>query len=100
MELLRILTLVYAGILVAALAVSLIAILVYLRRIAAVLADVQHALARAGSETEPFEAPLSSLEQAADETSAALQEAGTDLSHADEGLKTLAARRGLLASQS
>lgn len=91
MELLRIVTLIYAGILVAALTVSLIAILVYLRRIAGVLSDVHGALDRVCSETEFFYAPLTSLEQSVNDAAAALQDSDDDLSKADEQLQALAA---------
>lgn len=61
MKLLRTLTLAYVAILVPTLAASLIAILVYLRRIASALDQVGQALATASRETQPLNQHLDGL---------------------------------------
>lgn len=62
MELLRTLTIVYAGVLVVALAVSLTLILVYLRRIAAKLSDIRSNLATVAQRTEPLEGHFEAID--------------------------------------
>lgn len=97
MELLRLLTLGYAAVLVIALAASLIAIWVYLRRIGAALAGAREALARVAGETEPL---CSHLEPFADVCGEAEQEfsaAAAWLESADEHLGALLERIGMSA---
>ena len=62
MALLRVLTLVYAGVLVTALATALIVIAVYLWRIARVLGDVRTALGEVRNRTAPLRQHLGPLE--------------------------------------
>ena len=62
MALLRVLTLVYAGVLVTALATALIVIAVYLWRIALVLGDVHKELGKVRDRTAPLRQHLGPLE--------------------------------------
>lgn len=62
MTVLTVLTLVYAGILVAALAASLITILVYLRRIGRTLGEAREALSEVAAASGPLQEPLERLE--------------------------------------
>ena len=67
MALLRVLTLVYAGVLVTALATALIVIAVYLWRIALVLGDVRTALGEVRDRTAPLRQHLGPLEALTEE---------------------------------
>lgn len=83
MELLRTLTLVYAGVLVAALAASLITILVYLWRIGSVLGDTREALRVVVDRTRPLPVHLEPLRALRSADAAALEEAADALHRAD-----------------
>ncbi|MDQ4077531.1 MAG: hypothetical protein M3220_14955 [Chloroflexota bacterium] len=72
---LRNLTILYSVVLVLALALSLIAIWLYLDRIASVLADVREALATVGDQTEPLGKHLEQLNETAGESVEELEEA-------------------------
>jgi hypothetical protein len=85
-ELLRILTLIYAAVLVLALAASLAAIWIYLRRIAHALGEVREALAVAGRETEPFEDVLRPLRDLFEETAGEMDAAESALERTEEAL--------------
>lgn len=95
MELLRTLTLVYAAVLVLALAASLLAVWIYLRRIAAALGEVREALAEARRRTAPLEEVLRPLRDVSEETAGEMDAAESALQQADEELATLAGRPGV-----
>jgi hypothetical protein len=86
MRLLRTLTLGYLAVLVSALAASLIAILVELRRIGAGLADVSAALTRARDHTAPLGGHLQTIQDASAGLADRVQAARTSLEHADAAL--------------
>lgn len=86
MELLRTLTLIYAAVLVLALAASLIAIWIYLRRIAAALDEVHGALATASRESGPLSTHLQSLNETAGGSAEELADAQARLARAADGL--------------
>lgn len=92
MELLRLLTLVYAGVLVAALAVSLIIILIHLWRIARVLARVDAALRAALNATHPLETLLGRLDEHVTAAHDSLCEAAACTEDADRALAGAAER--------
>ncbi len=94
MELLRVITLIYAGVLVLALAASLTAILIYLRKIASALGDTYDALALVEERTRPLEELLQPLNPALKGSIADLQETAARLEHADEALDKIAERLG------
>lgn len=79
MERLRTLTLVYTVVLVVALALSLIAIWIYLRRIGASLAKVQRALETARAETGPLGEHLGRLQEVSEASAEALENASQRL---------------------
>jgi hypothetical protein len=85
MRLLRTLTIGYVAVLVPTLATSLIAILVYLQRIAGVLGDVRSALATVADQTAPLADAIRPLRDAA--TGSA-----EDLARARAGIEGLAER--------
>lgn len=95
MELLRILTLVYVGVLVLALAASLIAIWVYLRRIAGALGEAKQALLRAERESAPLQGYIEPLRDGTGETADDLGAAKDALKEANEHLSALAERLGV-----
>jgi HAMP domain-containing protein len=95
MELLRTLTLIYAAVLVLALAVSLVAIWVYLRRTAHRLAEARAALAAAQRETAPLEELLCPVRDLGEEASGELWAAKSSLEQADEHLSAVLERLGL-----
>ncbi len=95
MTLLTVLTLIYAVVLVAALAASLIAILVYLRRIAAVLGEAREALAAVDRETEPLASQIQPLHDAVAGSAQEIETTKTQLAHADEHLARVLERLGL-----
>lgn len=70
MTVLTVATLTYAGVLVVALAASLITILVYLVRIGRALGEVEEALAGVARETAPLHGPFERLEQAVADSAA------------------------------
>lgn len=94
MELLRLLTLIYAAVLVVALAASLIAILLYLRRIADVLAEVGSHLTRARDETASLGERISPVQNVCAVCAEALTGADERLGRADARLRELADRLG------
>lgn len=85
-ELLRLLTLVYAGVLVLALAVSLIAVVVYLRRIAAVLGQTRQSLSATQQRTAALEVHLTPLSEEFDRARSAMSDAAKNLVWAHEQL--------------
>jgi hypothetical protein len=93
-RLLTTLTLGYAVVLVGALAASLSAILIYLRRIGAVLGDVRAALIRVRDETAPLEEHLRTVNAAAAAPADRLVAARDTLKRADEHLGAIAERLG------
>jgi hypothetical protein len=95
MELLRLLTLAYAAVLVLALASSLIAIWVYLRRIGSALGGAREALSRVAEETEPLDSHLQPLRDLSKEAEQEFWAAKTALEGADEHLGALLERLGL-----
>lgn len=94
MALLTTLTLIYAVVLVVALAASLIAILVYLRRIAAVLGEVHDLLAEVNRQADPLESHLHPLHGVAGGAAQEIESTKEKLAHADEQLTTLLQRVG------
>jgi uncharacterized protein YoxC len=87
MQLLTILTLVYVAILVLALAASLIAILVYLRRINTALGEVRSALETVEQRSAPLEGLIESIDEAVSGPLKNLEQAQEDLKAADEHLR-------------
>ncbi len=92
MEVLRLLSLIYAGVLVLALAVSLIAVLIYLRRIGGVLAETRRSLSLTQQRTLPLEEHLAPLSAETIRIRAATADADEDLMEANEQLTTLCER--------
>ena len=80
--LLTIVTLVYAGILVLALAAVLITVAIYLWRISAMLGDVRGALVQVASRTEPLKLHLDPLYQLTEETVDAFDDATREIEKA------------------
>ncbi len=95
MEALKNLTWVYAAVLVLALATSLIAILVYLWRIASALGKARTALEAVGDETAPLSEPLEHLRDASSDTAEELSKARESLARADDRLEALLERLGV-----
>jgi hypothetical protein len=91
--LLTVLTLGYLGVLVSALAASLIAILVQLRRIDHALADVAAALTRVRDRTAPLGGHLETIQGATGAFGDRMQAASTSLEHADTALGQVARGR-------
>ena len=85
MRLLVKLTLGYVAVLVPTLAGSLIAILVYLRRISGTLGEVQAGLAKVSEQTAPLNATLGTVQQVTTATADQMAQARTSLQHAEEG---------------
>lgn len=100
MNILPILTILYLIVLVAALAISLLAILVYLRRIGKALAAAREALAQVCDHTDALQAPLQAQEASAAAAAANLALARARFAQMDERLRGLAERRGLFADES
>ena len=94
MELLRILTLIYVAVLVLALAASLLAIWIYLRRIGAALAEARDALVAVARESAPLESHIQPLRDVVGEMADELQAADTHLESANEHLERIADRLG------
>jgi hypothetical protein len=86
MALLRLLTLIYAGVLVAALAVVLITIMFYLWRVAGALADARAALVLVRERTAPLRQHLQGLEELTIEHVQQVEEATTTIEQALERL--------------
>lgn len=95
MDLLLLLTLVYAAVLVVALAASLIAILVYLCRIAAVLGEVHETLEAVSRETDPLESSIQPLHDVAAASAQEIETTQIQLTHANDQLSTLLKRLGV-----
>lgn len=83
------LTLIYAGVLVVALAVSLVMIWVYLRRISGSLAKARRALARVDKETAPLKEPLQALEKVSVQTAEQFSNARWRMAQAEEQVTIL-----------
>lgn len=94
MELLRTLTLIYAAVLVIALAVSLIAILVWLIRIGRALGEVKSALITVADNTRPLEQFFTPLGDGPDRAEDDLKHARAALARADERLQVVAEKLG------
>lgn len=95
MELLRILTLIYAAVLVLALAASLVAIWVLLRRAAGALNEAKLALLRVQRESAPLQGYLAPLRDGVGAVAEELNTADAQLEQADQRLCALAERLGL-----
>lgn len=98
MELLHLLTLIYAAVLVVALAASLIAILVYLRRIDSALEHARAGLERAGTATQPLSSGLRHLDREVEAAHAHLERAAGLLGEAEREISGAAERRGMGAA--
>lgn len=83
MELLRLLSLIYVGVLVTALAASLIAIWVLLRRVAHALGGARDALTTTRRETAPLEESLRTLRDLFQEAAGEMQAADSALQETD-----------------
>lgn len=95
MEVLKVLTWIYVAVLVLALAVSLIAILVYLWRIAGSLGKARAALEAVRDETAPLDEPLEQLQGASGGAAEELSKARESLARADDRLEALLERLGV-----
>lgn len=82
MGLLRIITLVYAGVLVAALAASLVVIVAYLRRIGRKLGDVRASLELVQQQSAPLESYFSAVDEEAARIEKAALEIGSNMASA------------------
>lgn len=89
MELLRTLTLIHAGVLVLALAASLTAIWIELRRIAAALGGTRAALAMVEERTRPLDEGIRPFARDLERASRSLQDARARLAWADDRLNEL-----------
>ena len=89
MNLLTNLTLIYAGVLVSAVGSSLVAILVYLRRIRAALGETREALAEVGESTAPLGGHIGGVHAATVDVATGLDAARASLARVDEGLGAL-----------
>ncbi len=90
MALLRTLSLIYTAVLVSALGSSLVAILVYLRRIAGALGEVREVLEEVRDEAAPLGGHLEGVHAAVVGTADGLDDVGARLARVNEGLGTLA----------
>ena len=95
MEALKNLTWIYAAVLVLALAASLIAILVYLWRIAGSLGKARAALEAVRDETARLSGPLEQLRDASGGAAEELSKARESLARADDRLEALLERLGV-----
>ena len=95
METLKNLTWIYAAVLVLALAASLIAILVYLWRIAGALGKARAALEAVRNETALLGGPLEQLRDASGGAAEELSRARESLARADDRLEALLERFGV-----
>ena len=89
MQLLTILTLIYVAVLVVALAISLIASWIYLRRIAGTLGEVRAALETVSQQTAPLEDLIENVDAAFTRPAENLQTAQEKLEAANEHLDAL-----------
>ncbi len=92
MQVLLIVTLIYAAVLVIAVAASLVAILVYLRRIGDLLAEARGALAQVQEQTQPLEAHLSGLGAIVGETAQQAHDSAARLQEAEAHIAAMAER--------
>lgn len=95
MSLLAWLTLAWAAVLVLAVAVSLIAIVVQLRRTAALLAEVGAALEQVSELTGTLDSPLSAVRDTTAQLATDLRGAGAAIDAGRRGLDRLVERLGL-----
>lgn len=95
MQTLKNLTWIYAAVLVLALATSLIAILVYLWRIAGALGKARAALEAVRDETAPLSEPIEQLRDASGGAAEELSRARVSLARADDRLEALLERLGV-----
>ena len=95
MELLRILTLLYVAVLVLALAASLIAIWVLLRRTAGALAQAKRALLRVERQTAPLRGYIEPVRDGTGAVAEAMKAVDVELEEAERRLSALAERLGL-----
>ncbi len=100
MNLLTKLTLIYAGVLVSAVGSSLVAILVYLRKIRAALGETREALAEVGDSTAPLGGHIGAVHSATVDVASGLDAARASLARVDEGLGALTGGPGAGASVS
>ena len=91
MRILTWLTVIYAGVLVVALAVALSTIAALLWKISGVLAAVQRALSEVAADTAPLQPQLSGVAEAVDATKESLRAAHDDLAR---GVACVDARAG------
>lgn len=96
MEILRLVTLIYAGVLVLALAASLIAIWIWLLRIGRALGQVETVLAGAADKVRPLERYFDRFEECTDRAEEELESAGAAMEAADEALHRFAERLGAI----
>ena len=89
MKLLRALTLIDSAILVSAVGSSLIAILVFLRRIGAALGEAREALAEVRDDTAPLAGHIEGVGAATVDVATGLDGARASLARVDEGLGAL-----------
>lgn len=94
MQLLTILTVIYAVVLVLALAISLIAILVGLRRVTKALGEVRAALATVPADTAPLESVLRAVQDTAGVVAGDIEQAQQALERTDKQLGAVADRLG------
>lgn len=94
MELLRFLIPIYVAVLVLALAISLIAIWVYLHRIGKALGEAHEALGAVARESAPLEAGIQPLRDLVGEIAGELAAADSYFGRADEHLTRIADRAG------
>jgi hypothetical protein len=95
MEVLRVLTWIYAAVLVLALAASLIAILVYLWRVAGALGEARAALEDVRDETDALGEPLEQLQGVSGDVAEEMSRARVSLARADDRLEALLERLGV-----
>jgi DNA-binding transcriptional MerR regulator len=93
-NLLIILTLIYAAVLVVALAASLIAIFIYLRRIGRALGEAREALSAVSRATAPLEEHLQHLQDATASSAQELEQATRQLENANDQLTVIVERLG------
>lgn len=98
MTLLRTLTLIYTAVLVSAVGSSLIAILVFLRRITGALGEAREALAEVRDDTAPLAGHLGGVHAATVDVATGLDGARASLARVDEGLGALVGGPGAGAS--
>jgi ABC-type transporter Mla subunit MlaD len=87
MQLLTIITLIFAGILVLALAASLITILIYLIKISRSLGEVREVLDEVAKETEPLTPVIEEFDRLIDQASNEVAQAAGLITEADESME-------------